>query len=122
MVLHHWVWYNFMGSSLVFQFLHIYVLNYCYFQSDCLTFFLNKKRWKNKKTLKKAFFYRKIKNVYKRLLQLWSPAYISVLLDSSRTEAIRFMQFIIVAALNRKLSVYLSVVGCNNQTGDRICI
>jgi len=59
MVLHHWVWYNFMGSSLVFQFLHIYVLNYCYFQSDCLTFFLNKKRWKNKKTFKNTFFIEK---------------------------------------------------------------
>jgi len=41
--------YNFMGSSLVFQFLSINVLNYCYFHTDCSTFFLNKKRWKNKK-------------------------------------------------------------------------
>jgi len=61
MVLHHWVWYNFMGSSLVFQFLHRNVLNYCYFHSDCLTFFKNKKRWKNKKNVKKRVFYRKIK-------------------------------------------------------------
>jgi len=62
MVLHHWVWYNtkinkskykirynFMGSSLVFQFLDTNVLNYCYFHTDCVTFFKNKKRWKNKK-------------------------------------------------------------------------
>jgi len=31
--------YNFMGSSLVFQFLDINVLNYCYFHANCLTFF-----------------------------------------------------------------------------------
>jgi len=31
--------YNFMGSSLVFQFLDINVLNYCYFHINCLTFF-----------------------------------------------------------------------------------
>jgi len=44
-----------MGSSLVFQFLYINVLNYCYFHTDCSTFFKNKKRWKNKKTLKTRF-------------------------------------------------------------------
>ena len=43
--------YNFMGSSLMFQFLYINVLNYCYFHTDCSTFFKNKKRWKNKKRL-----------------------------------------------------------------------
>jgi len=48
--------YNFMGSSLVFQFLNINVLNYCYFHTDCLTFFKNKKRWKNKKNVKKRVF------------------------------------------------------------------
>jgi len=40
-----------MGSSLVFQFLDINVLNYCYFHTDCLMFFINKKRWKNKKNV-----------------------------------------------------------------------
>ena len=60
-----------MASSLVYQFLDVNVLNYCYFHANCLTFFLNKKRWKNKKNAKKRVFYRKIKkNVYKRLLQL----------------------------------------------------
>jgi len=65
MVLHHWGWYNstskfkipynFMASSLIFHFLYINVLNYCYFHTDCSTFFLNKKHWKNKKTLKTRF-------------------------------------------------------------------
>jgi len=45
-----------MGSSLVFQFLDTNVLNYCYFHTDCLTFFKNKKRWKKYKTFKNAFF------------------------------------------------------------------
>jgi len=48
MVLYDWVWYNtikvskynykicyyFMGSSFIFQFLYINVLNYCYFYTD----------------------------------------------------------------------------------------
>jgi len=51
-----------MGSTLIFQFLYINVLNYRYFHTNCSTFFKNKKRWKNKKTLKTCF-YRKI-NVY----------------------------------------------------------
>ena len=43
--------YNFMGSTLIFQFLYINILNYRYFHTDCLTFFLeNKKKRKNKKT------------------------------------------------------------------------
>jgi len=41
--------YNFVGSSLIFQFLYINVLNYCYFYTDCSMFFKNKKSWKNKK-------------------------------------------------------------------------
>jgi len=61
---------NFMGSSLVFQFLDINVLNYCDFHTDCLTFFKNKKNVGKIKNVKKRVFYRKIKNVYKRLLQL----------------------------------------------------
>ena len=52
-----------MGNSFVFQFLEINVLNYCYFHTDCLTFLKNKK-----KNVKQRVFYRKIKNVYKRLL------------------------------------------------------
>jgi len=60
-----------MGNSLIFQFLCINVLNYRHFHTDYSTFFKNKKRWKNKKNVKKRVFYRKIKNVYKRLLQLW---------------------------------------------------
>jgi len=60
--------YNFVESSLIFQFLYVNVLNYCYFHTNCSTFF-NKKNVE--KTLKTRF-YRKIKkNVYKRLLQLW---------------------------------------------------
>jgi len=47
-----------MVSSLIFQFLDINVVNYCYFHTDCLTFFKNKKRWKNK-TLKNTFFIEK---------------------------------------------------------------
>ena len=31
--------YNFMDSSLIFQVLDINVLNYCYFHTDCSTFF-----------------------------------------------------------------------------------
>ena len=53
-----------MGSSLMFQFLYINVLNYCYFYTDCSTFFKNKKRWKNKKNVKKRVFYRKIKKTF----------------------------------------------------------
>ena len=50
-----------MGSTLTLQFLNINVLNYCYFDTDCSTFFKNKKkRWKNKKLLKTCFFNRKI--------------------------------------------------------------
>jgi len=48
--------YNFMGSGLVFQFLDINALNYCYFHTDCLTFFNNKKTLeKFKKNVKNAF-------------------------------------------------------------------
>jgi len=67
--------YNFMGSSLVFKFLDINVLNYyCYFHTDCLTYFKNKKCWKIK-NVEKHVFYRKIKKtVYKRLLQLCSKS------------------------------------------------
>jgi len=53
-----------MGIILVYQFLDINVLNYCYFHTDYLTFFLNKKRWKNKKNVKNVFFYRKIKKTF----------------------------------------------------------
>ena len=59
-----------MGSSLVFQFLDINVLNYCYFHINCLTF-LKIENVGKIKNVKKRIFYRKIKNVYKRLLQLW---------------------------------------------------
>jgi len=55
--------YNFMGNTLVFHVLYINILNYRYFHIDCSTFFKNKKRWKNKKNVKKRVFYRKIKNV-----------------------------------------------------------
>ena len=48
---------------MIFQFLYINVLNYCYFYTDSWTFFKNKKRWKNKKTLKTRF-YRKIKKTF----------------------------------------------------------
>jgi len=48
-----------MGSSLIFQFLDINVLNYCYFYTDCLTFLKIKKRWKNKKNVKKRVFIEK---------------------------------------------------------------
>jgi len=42
--------YNFMGRTLIFQFMYINILNYSYFHTDCLTFFWKiKKRWKNKK-------------------------------------------------------------------------
>ena len=37
-----------MGSTSIFQFLYINVLNYGNFHIDCSAFFLNKKRWKNK--------------------------------------------------------------------------
>ena len=58
-----------MGSSLVFQFLDINVLNYCFFHTDCLTFSKNKKkRWKNKKNVKTRFLKKNKKNVYKRSL------------------------------------------------------
>ena len=39
-----------MGSSLVFQFLDINALNYCYLHTDCLTFL------KIKKNVGKIFF------------------------------------------------------------------
>jgi len=42
--------YNFMASTLNFQFMYINVLKHCYFHTDCSTFF------KNKKTLKNALF------------------------------------------------------------------
>ena len=59
-----------MGSNLIYQFLYINVLNYRYFHIYCSTFFLNKTNvGKFKKTLKRVFI-KKIKNVYKRLLQL----------------------------------------------------
>jgi len=47
--------YNFMGSSLVFQFLDINVLNYCYFHTDCLTFFKIKNVGKIKNVKKRVF-------------------------------------------------------------------
>jgi len=34
----HKIRYNFMGSSLIFRFLYINVLNYSYFYADCSTF------------------------------------------------------------------------------------
>ena len=43
MVLRDWVRYNtaiFMGSTLIFQFLYINVLNYRYFHTDSSTLFL----------------------------------------------------------------------------------
>jgi len=63
-----------MDNSLIFQFLYINVLNYRYFHTDSSTFLKIKKCWKNKKRQKRVF-YRKIKNVYKRLLQLWLLRY-----------------------------------------------
>ena len=48
-----------MGSSLVFQFLDINVLNYCFFHTDCLTFFKNKKNVGKIKTVKTRFFIEK---------------------------------------------------------------
>ena len=82
MVLHYWAWYtlklskskckilyNFMGNTLIFQFLYINVLNYCYFHTDCSTFFKNKKTLERLKKTLKTLLYRKIK---KRSLQLWS--------------------------------------------------
>ena len=51
-----------MGSSrstLIFQFLYINVLNDCYSHTDCLTFFDNKKRLKNKKKNVKTRFIEK---------------------------------------------------------------
>jgi len=50
-----------MGSTLIFQFFYINVLNYRYFYTECSTFLKNKNRWKNKKKLLKTRFYRKIK-------------------------------------------------------------
>jgi len=44
-----------MGSTLIFHFLYINVLNYCYFHTDCSMFLNRKKGWKNKKTLKRVF-------------------------------------------------------------------
>ena len=54
--------YNFMGNTLIFQFLYINVLNYCYFHTDCSTFFLNKKTLEKLKKTSKTRFYRNIKN------------------------------------------------------------
>jgi len=49
-----------MVISLVFQFLDMNVLNYCYVHIDYLAFFKNKKNvGKIKKTLKNAFFIEK---------------------------------------------------------------
>jgi len=45
--------FNFMGNTLIFQFLCIKVWNYRYFYTDCLTFF------KNKKNVKTHFFIEK---------------------------------------------------------------
>ena len=64
-----------MGSTLIFQFLYINVLNYRYFHYDCSTFLkIKKKRWKNKKITLKTRSYRKIKktfiNVYYNYAQL----------------------------------------------------
>ena len=60
MVLRDWVRYNtaiFMGSTLIFQFLYINVLNYRYFHTDSSTLFLKiKSAGKNKKNVKNAFF------------------------------------------------------------------
>ena len=50
-----------MGSSLVFQFLDINVLNYRYFHANCLTFFKNKKNVGKIKNVKKRVFIEKIK-------------------------------------------------------------
>ena len=63
MMLRHWVWYtlklseskykiryNFMGSTLIFQFLYTDVLNYRHFHTDCSTFF-KLKTLKNKKNV-----------------------------------------------------------------------
>ena len=72
MVLHHWAWYktkistskykircNFMGSSLIFRFLYIKVLNYCYFHTNCSTFLKMKNVEKIKKTFLNVYY-----NVY----------------------------------------------------------
>ena len=52
-----------MGNSLIFHFLYINVLNYCYFHNDVLFNVLKNENKKNVGKIKK--------NVYKRLLQLW---------------------------------------------------
>ena len=57
-----------MGSTLIFQFLYINVLNYRYFHTDCSTF-SKIKTFENKKNVKNARdFIENKKNVYKRLL------------------------------------------------------
>jgi len=48
-----------MESTLIFQFLYINALNYCYFHNELFNVFLNKKRWKNKKMLKARFYIEK---------------------------------------------------------------
>jgi len=56
--------YNLIGSTLIFRFLCLNILNSHHFLTESLTFFKNKKRWENKKTLKNAFFYRKTKKTF----------------------------------------------------------
>jgi len=45
-----------MGSSLVFQFLDINVLNYCYFHTGCLAFLKIKNVGKIKKTFINVYY------------------------------------------------------------------
>jgi len=40
-----------MNSTLIFQFLYVNVINYCYFHTDCSTFFKNKNVGKINKKL-----------------------------------------------------------------------
>jgi len=86
-----------LWAAVWFSVLDINVLNYCYFHSDCLTFLKNEKRWKNKKNVKKRVFYRKIKNVYKRLLQLWLYVCVKLTLDSFIVQQI----ILIAVAINK---------------------
>jgi len=51
--------------------LYTNILNCRYFHTDCPTLLKNKKRSNFSKEVKKRFLYRTIKNVCKRLLQLW---------------------------------------------------
>jgi len=49
--------YYFMGSTLIFQFLYINILNYRNFHTECLTFFKMSKTLENKRTLKRVFYF-----------------------------------------------------------------